>query len=225
MKNPAPKKSSHKILITIGLAALFAVGIAAGIIYSNYNRKASWTQESCDALSQRIVLKSGWIKSYTGELKDMEELNNYKRIYSDNCSGMQKDSSENAEQAKQQQSGPPLPDETCEAIEKIMLQRIDDNTTGIPDAHMFNANTYSTLAEFGCPENHDKFERLAVREIDIARALNDDKFYDDNEKIQIVDIYDKAQMKEEAKKFINKMQKLSDPAIDFIYEAQKIFAE
>ena len=108
---------------------------------------------------------------------------------------------------------------TCAEIER----RLEDMLGGYSD-NVERAKIYANLSERGCPENAAKYANQAARELEIARALNDDKFNND-ETVEVVETYKRIQMKQAAQDVINKVQKLTDPAIDFIMELNKIINE
>ena len=115
---------------------------------------------------------------------------------------------------------------TCIAVEKLLSQRLYDENSLSPDDHLFNAQTYALLAERGCSENFAAYKELALREIEIARALSDDGIVQDkNDAIDVIRTYRKLDMKREAEVVFDTMKKLTDPAIDFILEVEKIINE
>jgi hypothetical protein len=119
---------------------------------------------------------------------------------------------------------------TCEQIERVLipeLRCVDGyEICGNPDTHINNAKIYANLSERGCPENSGKYKELAKQEIDIARALTDDNVERNRrESVEIVETYKRLQMQKEAAKMIEKAKKLTNPAIDFIIELEKIIEE
>ena len=61
--------------------------------------------------------------------------------------------------------------------------------------------------------------------MDIARALNNDSLDDKREATEMVETYKRLQMQAEAMKMIEKAKKLTNPAIDFIIQLEKIIEE
>ena len=114
----------------------------------------------------------------------------------------------------------------CETIERQL--RFELATPANPSSweHSRNAAVYSKMAEDGCPENSEKFKQLALNELQIADGI---KVRDDSvsqeEMLYTVDTYKKLQMQNEAKKYINKVEKLVNPGIDFIMELQRVIEE
>jgi len=118
---------------------------------------------------------------------------------------------------------------TCEQIESVLIPelRCTDGyeICGNPDVHINNAKIYANLSERGCPENSVKYKELAKQELEIARALNDDNLESERQSVEIVETYKRLQMQAEAEKMIEKAKKLTNPAIDFIIQLEKIIEE
>jgi hypothetical protein len=118
---------------------------------------------------------------------------------------------------------------TCAQIERVLipeLRCVDGyEICGNPDAHINNAKIYANLSERGCPQNSGKYKDLAKQELEIARALNDDNMEDRREATEIVETYKRLQMQQEAERMIEKAKKLTNPAIDFIIQLEKIIEE
>ena len=86
------------------------------------------------------------------------------------------------------------------------------------------AKIYANLSERGCPENAQKFVELAKHELEIARALEDDMF-SESETIEVVETYKRLNMQAAAEEIFETAKKLTNPAIDFILEVEKIINE
>lgn len=114
---------------------------------------------------------------------------------------------------------------TCEKIEILLIDSLDSQDIHDSETHIDNAKIYANLSERGCPENSAKFKALAKSELEIARALNDDHLDDVEESVEIVETYKRLQMQAEAERMIEKAKKLTNPAIDFIIELEKIIEE
>jgi hypothetical protein len=72
-----------------------------------------------------------------------------------------------------------LPPQTCAAIEELLLEKIDQfygERTRNEQDRIQKANDYIVLSQKGCAENRNKYSALAVREIEIARALGADTY-------------------------------------------------
>jgi hypothetical protein len=115
---------------------------------------------------------------------------------------------------------------TCRQIEALLSQRLYPVHNPDARAHIENAQIYANLSERGCQDNLQKYKELAKQEIDIARALTDDnvdKYR--NESVEMVETYKRLQMQKEAERMIEKAKKLTNPAIDFIIQLEKIIEE
>lgn len=122
---------------------------------------------------------------------------------------------------------PTAPTPTCETIEELMYERLNswaENSLSSYD-HLMRAEIYANMSNRGCPENAEAYRQFAIHEINIARALNDDSVNDRHEVIEMVETYKKLDMKAEAEKIIEKVKRITDPAIDFIYEVERIINE
>lgn len=115
----------------------------------------------------------------------------------------------------------------CETIEKTLLSNIKDCGVGYTSyCHLRNAEVYSKMAEDGCPENKDVNTRKALDELQIAEGVRVNE--EDVERDEIrsaINTYKKLQMQNEAKKYLNKVEKMIDPGIDFIMELQRVIEE
>lgn len=114
---------------------------------------------------------------------------------------------------------------TCMRIEELLKARLAPEDTLIVDYHLYNADTYSVLADAGCPENSEFYKSMALREIEIATALQPVEDMGTNETEIIIDTYKKLDMQQQAREFLDKVQKLTDPAIEFILKMEKIINE
>ncbi len=112
---------------------------------------------------------------------------------------------------------------TCEQIEKALQQRLPNANNYVED-RIERAKIYANLSERGCPENSEVFVKYAKTELDIARALQDDEF-DRQDTIEVVETYKRLNMQAAAKEFFDVAKKLTDPAIDFVLQVEKIINE
>ena len=114
---------------------------------------------------------------------------------------------------------------TCQKIEASLLDRLpDDNARAGSDARIERAKIYANLSERGCSENKARYVELARQELEIARALEDDEF-DNEETIEVVETYKRLNMQAAAEEIFETAKKLTNPAIDFILEVEKIINE
>lgn len=116
---------------------------------------------------------------------------------------------------------------TCEKIEVALLDRINCRYDSYcsESEHIDNAQIYANLSERGCPENSNKYKELAKQELEIARALTDDSLENEPKVTEMVETYKRLQMQAEAIRMIEKAKKLTNPAIDFIIQLEKIIEE
>jgi len=114
---------------------------------------------------------------------------------------------------------------TCEEIERALQSQLEPFGDKMPiEYRLHNADIYSTMAERGCPENAEKYKELALRQIDVVSAVSDEQELEQN-KETIVDTYEKLQMQEAARNFLNKLDRLINPATDLIYEIGRVVNE
>ena len=212
------KNKQNHIYGIIGLVALFLVGgmlgyIANGVIHTN---KSVMTEQQCIELSGKISKALSW-----GKYDELERLN---KIFSENCNDRNFDV---PEQKEEEEKTAKLPSVTCEAVEKLLIQRLEDFAENDlnSETHIERAKIYANLSERGCAKNTNVYKDLAKKEIDIARALNDDSLENEQEATEMVETYKRLQMQAEAEKMIEKAKKLTNPAIDFIIQLEKIIEE
>lgn len=113
--------------------------------------------------------------------------------------------------------------QTCSEIEQVLSYRINNSASGADD-YINNAKIYANLSERGCPENSAKYVDLAKKELEIARAIRDDEF-SENETIEVVETYKRLEMQAAAEEIFDKVKKITNPAIDFIIQIEKIINE
>lgn len=114
---------------------------------------------------------------------------------------------------------------TCQQIEASLLGRLPHGGAELnSDARIERAKIYANLSERGCLENSQKYVDLAKQELEIARALQDDKF-SENDTIEVVETYKRLNMQAAAQEIFDVAKKLTNPAIDFILEVEKIINE
>ena len=116
-------------------------------------------------------------------------------------------------------------DAPCAVIERSLLSNIH-NCGDSPNCHLDKAEVYSKIAEDGCAENRQKYAQKALDELQIAEGVRiDEREIGNNEIRTTVNTYKKLQMQNEAKKYLNKVEKLVNPGIDFILELQRVIEE
>jgi len=215
-KTITAEQKSNRVYGVIGMVALFLVGMIFGYIINGSDRvnRSNMSQSQCGEIASRIVNAA-----YNNNPDLIEQLN---KVYSENC--LNREFKQPKPQPKIEKKK--LPETTCGKIESLLTYRLypADNPDAI--AHIENAQIYANLSERGCPENSQKYKELAAQEIDIARALTDDNVgkYKE-ESVEMVETYKRLQMQKEAERMIEKAKKLTNPAIDFIIQLEKIIEE
>ena len=114
-------------------------------------------------------------------------------------------------------------DDVCVQVERLLLRRMPAESDNVDD-RIDRAKIYVSLAERGCIDNSDAYAELARQELEIARAIDDDNF-DHDETIDVVETYKRLHMQEAAEEIFEKAKKLTDPAIEFIIQVEKIINE
>ncbi|MBO4626158.1 MAG: hypothetical protein J5679_02695 [Alphaproteobacteria bacterium] len=117
----------------------------------------------------------------------------------------------------------PAQEDVCVEVERLLLRRLPMANDDVDD-RIGRAKIYVSLAERGCIENSDKYAELARQELEVARAIEDDNF-DHAETIDVVETYKRLNMQAAAEEIFEKAKKLTDPAIDFIIQVEKIINE
>ncbi len=121
-------------------------------------------------------------------------------------------------------------DSTCQGTERAILGGLHNGCEHVgtydrSGCYLHNAELYASLVQKGCPENRGKYKELALQQIDIATALKAEKEMENDEVESVIDTYKKLQMQEQAQQILDKVQKLTNPAIDFILQMEKIINE
>ena len=213
------KENEHKksgVYGVIGAIALILIGGIFGFIINGTTRinHSNMSKGDCGEIANRILSAAR-----NNQPQLIEQLN---KVYSENC--LDREFEQPKPEPKSEEKK--MPETTCGQIEMLLLDRLMPNNSQDPEDHIDNAKIYANLSERGCPENSLKYRDLAAKELEIARALNDDNVADDpDESIEIVETYKRLQMQQEAARMIEKAKKLTNPAIDFIIELEKIIEE
>lgn len=212
-----------KVAIAFGFVALFVCGMAVGLTLNRGHmmQRGPMTDVECSELEKKIFF--------------MEDTNKQRRLsalYNRQCwkknqnarndmRGMQRP----IQRGVVPQQRPDAPEKNCVVIEEVLNKQIasfgKDMTS---NDYMNRAQVYANLSKRGCPENSENYKKLALLDIDVARAIQDD-YLADYEAIKAVNIYKKLEMKNEAEKVFNTLKKMTDPTIDFIMEIEKIINE
>lgn len=114
---------------------------------------------------------------------------------------------------------------TCGKIEESLKARMPvAYADSGADEHIDRAKIYAIMSERGCPENAEKYIEMARQELEIARAIRDDNF-NEPDTIEVVETYKRLKMQRDAQEVFDKVKKLTNPAIDFIMQVEKIINE
>ncbi len=218
---------------------LFVCGLMAGIGIANWNGGMHGKQDvsnvvptteesltSCQAIES--VLESRLYNRENDCAANKDDLEVYKKLMAYGCP----ENNERYAQAVKNltavlaiacdevQSG-----KTCLQIERDLQVRLPSNYVGASAQDRIDrAKIYAVMAERGCPENSSNYVELAKQELEIARAVQDDKFNEDDT-IEVVETYKRLKMQKDAEEIFNKAKKLTNPAIDFIMQVEKIINE
>ena len=211
------EQKKNRVYGIIGMVGLFLVGVIFGYIIngSDHVNRSTMSQNQCKDIANEIMNAA-----YNNRPDLIEQLN---KVYSMNCLNREFEQPKPQPQPKLQDKK--LPDTTCGKIEMLLTNRLYHDGNPDVEAHIDNAKIYANLSERGCPENSVKYKNLAKQELEIARALDDDKLEDRQDSIEIVETYKRLQMQAEAERMIEKAKKLTNPAIDFIIQLEKIINE
>ena len=220
MKISNNEYKKYRLYGIIGMVTVFLMGALVGFILNGSDRTnhSIMTKAQCEKLSEKMS-DAIWYNRY-------EEIGQLNKIYSENCLG--RNFNEPKPQPRMEEKSP---ETTCGKIEYVLSSYLNCREDGtekcmVAEMHIDNAKIYANLSERGCPENSERYKQLAKQELEIARALNDDDIQrDPGESVEIVETYKRIQMQAEAERMIEKAKKLTNPAIDFIIQLEKIIDE
>ena len=232
MKSKQVAFSGTKIWFVFG--ALFVCGLLAGIGVANWGRTIQMkhassdvpvVQESCAAVESVLMDRLRGANDCDSVLFDLEV---YKKLAMYGCQ-------ENREvyvqmmQNKNAIAGAICENmsdsSTCAQIEKNLQDRLRAPYADMTaDERIDRAKIYAVLAERGCPENSARYVELAKQELDIARGISDDRF-NQEDTIEVVETYKRLKMQADAEEIFEKAKKITNPAIDFIMQIEKIINE
>ena len=138
------------------------------------------------------------------------------RIYMAALTGIEKKNNESVERP-------------CREIESALSRRVIPNCDThqyVSECHLNNAEVYSKLAEDGCAENVELYRKNALDELQIADGVRiNASDVNPREVRSTINTYKKLRMQNEAQRYLNKVEKMLDPGIDFILELQKVIEE
>lgn len=213
-KSQCECRSSHKVSGAFALLGLFLCGLILGWSINNQQIKSYFNESQCDEIAAEAI------ELFNNENKtseDLERLADLNVLYSNGCPGKLLVIEKSVTLTESEIGS------TCQKIEDLVSKRLYPSDSTESQHHFYNADTYSTLAEFGCPENAERYKALALQELDIASALVVDWGAEQAE--IVIDTYKKLDMQKEAQVFLNKLERLTEPAIDFILKMEKVINE
>ena len=216
MKKTNTEYKNYRVYGIVGMVTLFLMGAIFGFIINGSDRinHSIMTEDQCKELSKKM-----WSAINNNRYEEIGQLN---KIYSENCLDRVFEHPKPRPDIEENKT----PKTTCGQIERILLERLYSIDSPDSEAHVDNAKVYANLSERGCPENIERYKQLAKQELEIARAINDDNVErQPNESVEIVETYKRLQMQQEAERMIEKAKKLTNPAIDFIIQLEKIIDE
>ena len=229
-KQPAPCpinccSTSHKVWGAVALAGLFVCGLMLGLTYRGEPAARDVLSiEQCDAIANEIVS----ITQRGANAEDAKILNELNAAYTSGCAGrliiIERDAPARVASVDTPASRPEIMS-TCMRIEKLLVQRLYSEDSPEYWKHLQNADTYSSLADKGCAENADMYKALALRELEIATALQPEENMGENDAEIVIDTFKKLDMQQEAREFLDKIERLVDPATDFILQMEQIINE
>lgn len=181
------------------------------------------TKETCQIIED-LLLERLYPEDSQNGMEHEENIIIYEKLMLSGCpenQGLYSDKIQREKEivlALQEETG--VTKQTCEQIEELLLNQLP-KADGSAFRRIDRAKIYANLSERACPENSAKYVELAKQELEIARALEDDKF-DEGETIEVVETYKRLNMQAAAEEIFETAKKLTNPAIDFILEVEKI---
>ena len=228
----------QKIWGVIALVGLFACGWMVGVSVNKWRAEINATNTPATETTQTVAAPAApreceviedYIKHELDVTTDAEEYTSLYRLLVEYACPENRDGylahakiRERVQEAKyntQQNQQKRL----CERIEEELLQEVWIGNTNA-EGHEHNAMVYANLAERGCPENAEKYTELARQEIELMRALTDDNM-SEGMALDAARTYKRLQMQAAAEDVLDKVKKLTNPAIDFIMEMERIINE
>lgn len=227
--------------------ALFVCGLMAGVGIANWKRVNSVKQVSnTDVITEQNVVQESehltecqaverfllrWVHNNDNDCDDVRyDLDTYKKLAMHGCSRNRAEYQQQIENknailsvacGNETDSG----EKPCVMIERNLQERLGGEYADMrAEARIERAKIYAIMAERGCPENASGYVEAAKRELEIARGISDDRF-DQEETIEVVETYKRLQMQNAAEEIFEKAKKLTNPAIDFIMQVEKIINE
>ena len=226
----------QKIKGWLAFILLFVCGIMVGVDLGHRNVAVEQTKTESQQISQKETcavieeIQLGYLSDESSASIDMHKNNIriYETLFQHGCP-QNKDTYRAAISREMEivaaLGGQNNAQTTCQKIESSLLQRLpEDYVAADAEDRIERAKIYANLSERGCDENKARYVQLAKQELEIARALEDDEF-DNEETIEVVETYKRLNMQAAAEEIFETAKKLTNPAIDFILEVEKIINE
>lgn len=222
----------HKVWGIIALVGLFVCGLMIGFTMARTPSTAIEFQDAdCKRLARTIDEQKSLLISYADNVERMKEIHSRvieaQKLFAEGCSHYVPEATV---AANDNPTNPIKP--ACAVVEETLLRYIGSESSPEPRDYVSNATVYLQLMENGCPENQERYKQLAARSLEIATSLQNEWQYEEDIEnrggettTDIIEAYKKLDMKREAQEFLNKVQKLTDPAIDFIMKMQEVINE
>lgn len=223
----------------LALAALFGCGVMVGLVVNGRPAPVAEVEqvaapapvvdaqpkETCEIIEELLLERLAPMDSQ--DVRDHEyNIDVYEKLVMNGCSQNQQ-RYHNAAQSERQivaaLQNSETGQQTCEQIEALLLRQLPE-ANGRSYDRIDRAKIYANLSERGCAENSAKYVDLAKQELEIARALEDDEF-ENQETIEVVETYKRLNMQAAAEEIFETAKKLTNPTIDFILEVEKIINE
>ena len=224
MKKQNITVSNNKAYGIIGMICILVFGIGIGFIINGTSRvnNSTMSMAQCQQISNQII--------NAAENNNPDLLRQLNEIFSENCNNRNFRHAKPNQKPKfmQHNMNKKTQDIPCDRIEAIWLQRLESMNFDVSNNaqdYINRAKIYANLADRGCEANADAYKELARKDLEIARALNNDRLDDRREATEMVETYKRLQMQNEAAKMLEKAKKLTNPAIDFIIQLEKIIEE
>ena len=229
---------AQKIWGGLALAALFLCGVMVGISFHGYRAKQANKVEVISEQQVEVNSDKTCLIIEDLLLQQLNPINSqdlfaheyntgiYEKLIMRGCSENQMRYHKALEQEREIIAAlqrPELTQPTCAQIEGLLVAELPMENHDVDD-RINRAKIYANLSERGCPENAQKFVELAKHELEIARALEDDMF-SESDTIEVVETYKRLNMQAAAEEIFETAKKLTNPAIDFILEVEKIINE
>jgi len=184
------------------VAVLLAAAFGGGYYAAGGLARSGMTEETCEILERKIKahVDDSWFPSR--ESNSITKLNEMNATFAKNCKRTKLGIKGDLEKPDDEKIKP-LPEKTCAAIEQLLEEKVRnesyENSTNSDD-HIVRARAYANLTVRACVENQGRYKTQALREIEIALAL-------DGDRSNIAMIYKELGMMAEALAILERLRK------------------